>query len=117
MSETLSETYTIPFDPVAFGLIFLIVLLFIAIIYVIVRARKKAAAGPSHLEMYFDSNFRSIIDEWDLMPRSRLKEWKAGMGQRLDTLGKDIDYVEKQRKSLDSRMTGIENDIAKLERL
>lgn len=104
-------------DPVAYGLITLILILLIGIIYIIYRAVKNKKEGPSHLDLYFDSNFRNIIDEWDLIPRSRLKDWKNDMNRRMDALSKDISYIEAQRKKLNPRLTKIENQIAKLEKL
>lgn len=69
----------------------------------------------SHVELYFDENFRKIISEWDLLPRDRVKEFKTDMRKRLHRVGTDISYLEEQRVKLNRRLEGVEKEMSKLE--
>ena len=109
--------YEAIYDPVVFTLSFLIVIFVLLIIYAVYAMYRKKAEGPSHIELYFDANFRKIIDEWDLMPRSKLKDWKVDMNRRLDAVDKDLKDLEKARKKLDARMKALEADIMELEKI
>ena len=109
--------YELIYDPVVFTLSFLILVLVLLIIYALYRMAKTKKEGPSHIELYFDTNFRRIIDEWDLMPRSKLKDWKADMNKRLSIVDKDLSELEKTRKKIDNRLRALENEILELEKM
>lgn len=102
-------------DAVATLLIVLIIVLVISIVYTIYRIWKFKKEGPSHIEMYFDANFRTIIDEWDLVTRPRLKEWKTEMSRRLENVAKEIEYIEGERRSIDIRLDKIEKELSRIE--
>lgn len=102
-------------DIIVWTLSALIVILIIAIIYTIYGIVKSRKERPNHVEMYFDANFRSIVDEWDLVTRPRLKDWKSTMSKRLDSVGKDISGIEKNRKKIDKRLSSLEKEVGKLE--
>ncbi len=75
----------------------------------------KKKAMPSHLQLYFDENFRKIMTEWDFITRDRVKTFKKDIGTRLSKVDTDIVVLEKKRQSLDQRMKRIETHIGKLE--
>lgn len=76
---------------------------------------KKKREGPTHIELYFDDNFRKIIDEWDLIPRDRVKEWKKDIKSRLSVIGNDISSLENNKNALEKRMSRLDREIGKLE--
>ena len=94
----------------------LLVALVLVIIWYIQLSRKKKKE-PSHIELYFDENFRGIIGEWDFMTRDKVKEFKKDMGKRLSKVGSDIDVLEKKKTTLDKRMTALETKMKDLEGL
>jgi len=102
--------------------LFLLILLFVIvlfwtisyIVYAIKRRRSKSKK-PSHIQLYFDENFRNIIDEWDLMPRSQIKTWKKDMNKKLKVINRDINKIKKRKVSINSRFDNLENEMTKLE--
>jgi hypothetical protein len=101
-----------------FWYIVLIAALFIMLLVSIIwyfSLRRKRKTMPSHLQLYFDDNFRKIMTEWDFVSRDRVKTFKKDIGARLSKVGTDIDGLEKRRSGLDSRMKRIETRIEKLE--
>ena len=89
----------------------------IVLISAIVSWRKKKAAGPSHIELYFDDNFRNIMSEWDMVTRDKVKDFKGDMTKRLKTVGSDIDLLYTKKKGLDKRMNTLDKKISKMEGL
>jgi hypothetical protein len=92
--------------------------LLIALILVIwwfISLLKKRRERPSHIKLYFDANFRKIIDEWDLVSRDRVKEFKKDITHRLSKVGDDITQLEKHRDKLNGRMKKLDTEIGKLE--
>ncbi|MFO8051607.1 MAG: hypothetical protein R6V01_07915 [Thermoplasmatota archaeon] len=98
------------------AIVLLVISWFVALVWLI-QLRRKKRAEPSHVELYFDENFRSIIGEWDLVTRDRVKEYKKDIGKRLQVVGKDITALETNKKVLDKRIGGLEKTIARLEGL
>lgn len=102
--------------------LFLLILLFVIvlfwtisyIVYSIKRKRSKSNK-PSHVQLYFDENFRNIIDEWDLMPRSQIKTWKKDMNKKLKVINRDINKIKKRKVSINSRLNSLEKNMTKLE--
>ncbi len=79
------------------------------------RLTKKGKGGPDHIELYFDEHFRNIIDEWDLMPRAKIKTWKRDMNKKLKVINRDIENVKKKRVGLNTRLDVIEREMKNLE--
>lgn len=99
-----------------FWIVILIVLLVIALIitiwwFIALMSKRRV----SHVGLYFDENFRKIINEWDLLPRDRVKGFKLDMKKRLNRVGKDLDYLEGNRNKLDGRIDALEKEMDKLE--
>ncbi len=76
---------------------------------------KRKGKGPSHVELYFDENFRRIINEWDLTSRDKVKEFKKGMTKRLGKVDTDLSSLESKRKGLDNRLGALEKEISLME--
>lgn len=95
-------------------IVLLIVWLITYIIYV-ARKKKRRAKGPGHMELYFDENFRNIIDEWDLMPRSQIKSWKKDMNKKLKVINRDVKKLKDRKISINSRLNALEKEMGKLE--
>ena len=95
-------------------IILLITALVLTIRWLIYLVRKRRME-PSHVELYFDENFRKIIDEWDLVSRSSMKSFREDITKRLSSVGKDIDDLEKRKKNLNRKLTMVEKDITELE--
>ena len=93
----------------------LLVLALILVIWWLVYLVKKRREGPSHIELYFDGNFRKIIDEWDLISRDKVKEFKKDITKRLTVVDGDISDLEKQKSKLNKRMDKLDAEIGKLE--
>ncbi len=93
----------------------LFLLLVLSLIWFIRLRSKKRKVMPSHLQLYFDENFRKIMTEWDFTTRDRVKTFKKDIGTRLSKVEVDIGVLEKKRRSLDQRMGKIETHIGKLE--
>jgi peptidoglycan hydrolase CwlO-like protein len=87
----------------------------IILVSLIIYYRKKSAKGPSHIELYFDENFRTIIDEWDMVSRDRIKLFRTDMSKRLKGIGGNIDNLENKRDTLDKRMDRLERDMTRME--
>jgi uncharacterized membrane protein YukC len=101
-----------------FWFVVIIAVLVIALILVIAwyfSLRKKRKEMPSHVELYFDENFRGIMSEWDMVTRDRVKSFKKDIGGRLAKVGSDIDEMEKTKKKLESRMSSLDREMSKLE--
>lgn len=97
----------------------IIVALLIALVLVIAwyaSLKKKQKAMPSHVQLYFDENFRKIMSEWDMSTRDRVKEFKKDMSGRLSNVGKNIDDLEASSKKLDKRLNALDTEMSKLER-
>ncbi|MGA1822421.1 MAG: hypothetical protein ACMUIG_07835 [Thermoplasmatota archaeon] len=92
-----------------------VILAFIILLSLIIYLRKRKAKGPSHIELYFDENFRTIIDEWDMVSRERIKLFRTDMSKRLKTVGDSIGNLERNRKRLDSRMEKLEKEMSRME--
>jgi peptidoglycan hydrolase CwlO-like protein len=93
----------------------LFLLLVLSLIWFIRLRSKKRKAMPSHLQLYFDENFRKIMTEWDFTTRDRVKTFKKDIGTRLSKVDSDIGVFEKKKQNLDQRMNRIETHIGKLE--
>ncbi len=99
-----------------FVVILLFFFFFIYTIYLIYQMKKKKRAqGPDHIELYFDEHFRNIIDEWDLMPRAKIKTWKRDMNKKLKVINRDIEGLKKKRLSINSRLDTLGSEMGKLE--
>jgi hypothetical protein len=77
--------------------------------------RKKRRMEPSHIQLYFDDNFRNIMGEWDFVTRDRVKMFKKDIGKRLHVVGNDINALDTKKKNLEKRMNGLEKTLLKLE--
>jgi hypothetical protein len=77
--------------------------------------RKRKREEPSHIDLYFQDNFRSIMDEWDMVPRSRAKSFKKDLTKRLDRSRSDIDMLFSKKNKLEKRMGALENELLELE--
>ena len=103
----------------------LTILLFVGIVVLIfawlltlgwfIHLRKKRRMEPSHIQLYFDDNFRSIMGEWDFVTRDRVKDFKKDLGKRLGVVGKDITSMENKKIVLEKRMGNLERTLNKLE--
>ena len=89
----------------------------VAIIAMIVSYKKKKASQPSHIELYFDDNFRNIMSEWDMVTRDKVKDFRSDITKRLKTVGSDIDLLHTKKKGLEKRMNALDKQITKLEGL
>jgi hypothetical protein len=106
------------FDWTTFWFVLVIGLLVIAFFLVLLWYRslsRKRKQLPSHIELYFDENFRKIMDEWDFTTRDRVKDFKKDIGKRLTKVGTDISGLESRKASLDRRLTAVEKGMDKLE--
>ena len=92
----------------------LLAFVFVYLIYFIYQLKKKKG-GPDHIQLYFDEHFRNIIDEWDLMPRSKVKTWKKDMNKKLKVISRDIGTIKKKKTSINSRMSALEKGMKNLE--
>lgn len=107
-------------DWFTFWTIVLIGLLLLALVvtfFWFISLSKKKKREPSHIQLYFDENFRSILGEWDFVTRDRIKDFKKDITKRLVSVGGDIDLLEKKRLKLDKRMDNLEMKIKDLEGL
>ncbi|MGA1792447.1 MAG: hypothetical protein ACMUHM_00695 [Thermoplasmatota archaeon] len=105
-------------DWTTFWYVLVIGLLLVALVLVIIwyfQLSRKRKKGPSHIELYFDENFRGIMSEWDFLTRDKVKDFKKDMLKRLGKVGGDIDGLEKKKTSLDKRMTVLETKMKDLE--
>ena len=109
-------TFYSNFGVISWVLIALIAVLVIAVIVQLIRYIKMRKAGPSHIEEYFEANFRNIINEWDLVTHPRVKEWKTGMTGRLSALSDDIGFLEAGRTKIDKRLFKFEAELERLEK-
>ena len=98
-----------------FALILAFVGSVIYIFFLILKARKKRESGTDHIQLYFDEHFRNIIDEWDLVPRTKIKTWKRDMNKKLKTINRDIDNIKKKRGGINTRLDTLEKGMMTLE--
>lgn len=108
------------FDWNTFFFVLIIGLLVIAFIYtlyllIVSISRRRKGKMPSHIELYFDDNFRKIMDEWDLMSRDKVKDFKKDISKRLTKVGTDLETLEGRRQTLEGRLTAVEKGMEKLE--
>lgn len=93
----------------------LIIALIVIFFWALLSYSRKKKKEPSHIQLYFEENFRNIIGEWDFTTRDRVKEFKKDITKRLTLVGGDIDTLEKNRKKLDKRMDSLESKMKRLE--
>jgi hypothetical protein len=98
-------------------IILALVLLLVLVFAWYIHLRRKKKAMPSHIQLYFDENFRKIMSEWDMVTRDRVKDFKKDMNGRLSKVGDDITQLEKSRKKLDKRLAALDGEITKMEGL
>lgn len=109
-----------PWDWTTFFFVMIIGLLAIALILTIfwfINLSRKKKKGPSHVELYFDENFRNIMDEWDFSTRDNVKDFRKKINTRLTKVGSEISLLETNRNKLDRRMTTLDKKMNKLEGL
>lgn len=107
-------------DWTTFWIVLLIGLLVLALVLTFfwyLSLTKKKKKEPSHIQLYFDENFRNIISEWDFVSRDRVKEFKKDILKRLSSVGGDIDLLEKKKEKLDKRMDSLDLKMKNLEGL
>lgn len=63
------------------------------------------------LDRYFDQNLPAVIDEWGLVSRVHLTE----LERRLSRVHIQIDFLEKERITLEERADRLEKELRKLE--
>ncbi|OPX71116.1 MAG: hypothetical protein A4E38_01221 [Methanoregulaceae archaeon PtaB.Bin108] len=63
------------------------------------------------LDRYFDQNLPAVIDEWGLVSRVHLTE----LERRLSRVHMQIDFLEKERVTLEARADRLEKELRKLE--
>jgi len=103
-----------------FFFVLIIGLLVLALVLVFIwflSLRRKSRAMPSHVDLYFQGNFRKIMDEWDFTTRDRVKDFKKDMSKRLLKVGGDLDVLETKKKHMDGRMDTLEKQISNMEGL
>jgi hypothetical protein len=98
-------------------LIGFLVLAWISVFIWFLNLRSKKIKEPSHIDLYFQDNFRSIMDEWDMVTRPKLKSYKKDLNQRLSKCGEDIDKFFSKRVEMEKRMTRLDRELTKLEGL
>lgn len=101
-------------DPIFWILVALLIILVIVDIFLIIRLVFKRR--EDHVGLYFEGNFRGIINEWDLVNRPTLKRWKGETAKRLLSLDKEVTYIEKMRRDIDNRLLSLDKDLVKLEK-
>jgi len=103
------------------------VVLLVIVVYLVVRfirsirGRRRALTEkygylPSHINLYFEEHFSTLISEWDLITKPKLEGWKQGIQGKLKTIGSGINEISEYRKSLDSRIDKLEKEVIKLEK-
>jgi archaellum component FlaC len=98
--------------------IIIVLLLIIAMIYLVFYTlRKIKEKRTQHVELYFDEHFRDIIKEWDLVPQRNVNDWTKGISKRLDTVGNDINKMMDFKNAFDKRISSLESDLNKLEKV
>ena len=97
-----------------FFIIILIIILAVAIAWSY-RKKKLIFSGVNHVKLYFDENFKNIINEFDLVNRARVKTWKVDMAKRLNIVGKEVDKIKAFRKSFDPRLSKLEKEVKRME--
>jgi len=95
--------------------IVLLVVAFIAVLLWLISSVRKKKRGPSHVDLYFQENFRSIMDEWDMVTRGSVKDFKKDMQKRLESSGSRITELENKRKGYDRRLSTLDRELTRLE--
>jgi len=65
------------------------------------------------LDKYFDQNLPAVIDEWGLISRIHLND----LERRLSRVHTQIDYLEKERITLEARADRLDKELKTLEDL
>lgn len=65
------------------------------------------------LDRYFDQNLPAVIDEWGLISRVHLNE----LERRLSRVHTQIDFLEKERITLEARADQLDRELKTLEDL
>ena len=107
-------------DWLTFWIVILIGLLLVGLVLTFLwflSLNKKKNKGPSHIQLYFDENFRNILGEWDFTTRDKVKEFKKDVSKRLISVAGDIDILDKKKAKLDNRMVSLELKMKDLEGL
>lgn len=107
-------------DWLTFWIVILIGLLLLGLVLTFLwflSLNKKKRMEPSHIQLYFDENFRNILGEWDFTTRDRVKEFKKDVSKRLISVAGDIDLLDKKKVKLDNRMASLELKMKDLEGL
>lgn len=93
-------------------------LIFLVLVFAwYLHLRKKKAQMPSHIELYFGDNFRRVMNEWDMVPRDRVKAFKKDINKRLSKVGDEVTSLEIKRDNLTSRLSSVDRKINQLEGL
>ena len=98
-----------------FALILAFVGSVIYIISLIYKASKKRGSDTDHIQLYFDEHFRNIVDEWDLMPRNKIKAWKRDMNKKLKVINRDIENIKTKKGGINTRLDTLEKGMMTLE--
>ncbi|MGM0405050.1 MAG: hypothetical protein ACQEQM_02785 [Thermoplasmatota archaeon] len=101
-------------------IILILLIVFLVYFYFRNRVRKKALTesyghAPSHMELYFEEYFEDIIENWDLMRKSEVRNWADEMDNRLNTVADEINILKKRKKRINSEFSNIENRIKMME--
>ncbi len=97
-------------------MIAIIVLVYWAVWFLLRELTKRREGGPDRIALYFDENFRNLIDEWDLRTRSSIKDWRRNMSNRLDGVRSDIARLNAIRESVDARLDRLTREMKDLEK-
>ena len=71
---------------------------------------------PDHITLYFAENFPRMMKEWDLLSRSKTRDFKLSMMRRLGALSNDIERIQTFRMNLERRLEYLDREISKLEK-
>lgn len=114
-------------EPVTALIGILIAVFVVALIYVIIitvrdeysrreKLRKKYGRVPDHTELYFEEYFPTVMKEWDIVTKPRLKRWNKSIRQKMSSIDKALDEITGYRKGLDGRIDALEKDVDSLEK-
>lgn len=95
--------------------IIILIVIFAVAIALSYRRKRLILSGVDHVKLYFDENFKNIINEFDLVGRSKAKSWKADMAKRLSIVGKELEKLKDFKKSFDPRLSKLEKEVKRLE--
>ena len=96
--------------------IIIIVAVVIAVWIVLRELTKRRVARPDHIELYFSENFRNLVDEWDLVSRTKVNSWRTDIMKRLNTVNSDIDRLKAFQKTMDNRLARLHRAMVALEK-